>query len=96
MTPEELSRQLAPIATQLRRICGSSTGDGFPPAMQQLAPLAAEITASIAAVLNTVQDPLGTGQHNLRALRALGHRLTAAADDALSELTRSLSGEDGS
>jgi hypothetical protein len=51
--------------------------------VRQLVPLAAQITAAIAAALNTADDPLDTGRHNLETLRVLGQRLAAAADDAL-------------
>lgn len=85
VTPADLGRQVAAVAVQLRQLAASPAGEESPKAVRQLVPLAAQVTVAVAAVVNTADDPLGTGRHNLETLRALGQRLTAAAEAALSE-----------
>jgi len=79
----DLSRQLQPLAEQLRAFTRPLTGDKSRPVVQQLVPLAGEIAVLVAYILNTTGDPLGTGRHNLTTLRGLAMRLAKLADQAL-------------
>lgn len=82
----EFSRRLWPIAAQLRQLAETPASEEISPAVGKLVPLTASITSGVAAALNTLTDPLGTGRHNLQGLRALGQQLAAAAAAALEEL----------
>ncbi len=80
---KELSRQLEPLATQLRAFTDALAGDPSLPPVQQLVPLAGEIATLVVYTLNCAGDPLGTGRHNLQGLHNLARRLATTADAAL-------------
>jgi hypothetical protein len=83
-------RSRRPPTRSLRR-CSRRPGprcDKSPRVAAELVPLVAQIAAVLASTLNTLDDPRGTGRRNREALRALGSRLTAAADHVLGQLNR--------